>query len=148
MVKDPHSNAENSNSYIIMEKISNDIELLIVEIYFTWLKELKKELNVMIVPAVIESQCLKEYIVRNDGIWNRIKGTTAPQYTIEQLLSYLSKISKLLKLYYMEESIATQILSHLVKLIGINSFNHLIMRKVYAFLFFILFYFCNMYNYY
>jgi len=129
MVRDPHSNAENSNSYIIMEKISNDIELLIVEIYFTWLKELKKELNVMIVPAVIESQCLKEYIIRNDGIWNRIKGNTTPQYTIEQLLSYLSKISKLLKLYYMEESIATQILSHLVKLIGINSFNHLIMRK-------------------
>ncbi|OUM67083.1 hypothetical protein PIROE2DRAFT_66016 [Piromyces sp. E2] len=129
MVRDPHSNAENSNSYIIMEKISNDIELLIVEIYFTWLKELKKELNVMIVPAVIESQCLKEYIVRNDGIWNRIKGNTNPQFTIEQLLSYLSKISKLLKMYYTEESIATQILSHLVKLIGINSFNHLIMRK-------------------
>ncbi|ORX55940.1 myosin-2 [Piromyces finnis] len=129
MVRDPYSNAENSNSYIIMEKISNDIELLIVEIYFTWLKELKKELNVMIVPAVIESQCLKEYIIRNDGIWNRIKGTTNPQYSIEQLLTYLSKISKLLKLYYMEESIATQILSHLVKLIGINSFNHLIMRK-------------------
>lgn len=130
IIKDPHSNAENSNSYIIMEKISNDIELLIVEIYFTWLKELKKELNVMIVPAVIESQSLKEYITRNDGLWNRItKGNTTPQYTIEQLLSYLSKISKLLKMYYMEESIATQILSHLVKMIGINSFNHLIMRK-------------------
>jgi len=130
IVKDPRSNIENSNSYIILEKISNDIELLIVEIYFTWLKELKKELNVMIVPAVIESQSLKEYITRNDGLWNRItRGNTSPQYTIDQLLNYLNKISKLLKVYYVEESIANQILAHLVKLIGINSFNHLIMRK-------------------
>jgi len=126
VVKDTY--ADSSNSYII-EKISNDVELLIVEIYFTWLKELKKELNAMIIPAVIECQLLKEYITRNDGLWNRIKSATAPQYTIEQLLTYLSKISKLLKVYYMEESIATQILSHLVKLIGINSFNNLIMRK-------------------
>jgi myosin-5 len=130
IVKDPRSNIENSNSYLILEKISNDIELLIVEIYFTWLKELKKELNVMIVPAVIESQSLKEYITRNDGLWNRItRGNTSPQYTIDQLLNYLNKISKLLKVYYVEESIASQILADLVKLIGINSFNHLIMRK-------------------
>ncbi len=84
----------------------------------------------MIIPAVVECQQLKEYITRNDGLWNRIKSAAAPQYNLEQLLSYLSKISKLLKIYYMEESIATQILSHLVKLVGINSFNNLIMRKV------------------
>ena len=84
----------------------------------------------MIIPAVVEYQYLKEYITRNDGLWNRIKSAATPQYTIDQLLSYLSKISKLLKIYYMEETIATQILSHLVKLIGINSFNNLIMRKV------------------
>ena len=144
IVKDPRSNIENSNSYLILEKISNDIELLIVEIYFTWLKELKKELNVMIVPAVIESQSLKEYITRNDGLWNRItRGNTSPQYTIDQLLNYLNKISKLLKVYYVEESIASQILADLVKLIGINSFNHLIMRKVYISFYYINNYFIN-----
>lgn len=113
----------------VLIKILNDLDNLLVRLYYGWMKELKKRLAVMAVPAIIEYQALPSFICKkNGGLWNKIK---APQnsYTIDHLLFLLSKISKVLICFYVEESIARQILCELIRLLGVTAFNHLIMRK-------------------
>jgi len=113
----------------VLIKILNDLDALQVRLYYGWMKELKKRLAVMAVPAIIEYQALPSFICKkNGGLWNKIK---APQnnYTIDHLLFLLSKISKVLICFYVEESIARQILCELIRLLGVTAFNHLIMRK-------------------
>jgi len=113
----------------VLIKILNDLDNLLVRLYYGWMKELKKRLAVMAVPAIIEYQALPSFICKkNGGLWNKIK---APQnqYTIDHLLFLLSKISKVLLCFYVEESIARQILCELIRLLGVTAFNHLIMRK-------------------
>ncbi|ORY48368.1 myosin-2 [Neocallimastix californiae] len=119
---------ENDGNKVLI-KILNDLDNLLVRLYYGWMKELKKRLAVMAVPAIIEYQALPSFICKkNGGLWNKIK---APQnsYTIDHLLFLLSKISKVLICFYVEESIARQILCELIRLLGVTAFNHLIMRK-------------------
>ncbi|KAG4095173.1 P-loop containing nucleoside triphosphate hydrolase protein [Neocallimastix lanati (nom. inval.)] len=119
---------ENDGNKVLI-KILNDLDNLLVRLYYGWMKELKKRLAVMAVPAIIEYQALPSFICKKNGsLWNKIK---APQnsYTIDHLLFLLSKISKVLICFYVEESIARQILCELIRLLGVTAFNHLIMRK-------------------
>jgi hypothetical protein len=51
-----------SESERILDKIRTDLDYLLIEIYHGWIKELKKRLANMIVPAVIENQSLPGYI--------------------------------------------------------------------------------------
>ncbi|KAJ3117374.1 Myosin type-2 heavy chain 1 [Phlyctochytrium bullatum] len=45
-----------------LDKVRTDLDYLLVEIYHGWIKELKKRLANMIVPAVIENQSLPGYV--------------------------------------------------------------------------------------
>ncbi|KAI8609026.1 DIL domain-containing protein, partial [Chytriomyces sp. MP71] len=96
------------------------------------IKELKKRLANMIVPAVIENQSLPGYICKQSGgIWGKwgAKSATTSQFTIEQLLNFLSKLSKTMRCYYMEDSMTRQILTELLRVIGVSAFNHILVRK-------------------
>jgi myosin-5 len=101
------------------------------DLYHGWIKELKKRIGNMIVPAVIENQSLPGYICKQSGgLWGRWGRTSVgTQYTIEQLLNVLSKLSKTMRCYYMEDAMTRQILTELMRVIGVASFNHLLMRK-------------------
>ncbi|KAI8803826.1 P-loop containing nucleoside triphosphate hydrolase protein [Cladochytrium replicatum] len=114
-----------------LEKVRSDLDYLLVEIYHGWIKELKKRLNNMIVPAVIENQSLPGYICKQSGgLWGKWgKSASTSQFTIEQLLNFLSKLSKTMRCYYMEDSMTRQILTELLRVIGVSAFNHLLMRK-------------------
>lgn len=113
-----------------LDKIHNDLDYLLVEIYNGWLREMKRRLNAMIVPAVIENQSLSGYICnQSNGIWGKWSKSASPQFTIDQLLNLLSKLSKTMRCYYLEESLMRQVLTELVRVIGVNSFNHLLVRK-------------------
>ncbi|KAG4097651.1 hypothetical protein H8356DRAFT_1308897 [Neocallimastix lanati (nom. inval.)] len=119
-----------SNAQDVLNKISNDLEYLLVELYHGWMKELKKRISNMAVPAIIENQSLPNfYCNKSGGLWNKIKSAPQASYTIDQLLTFLSKISMVLRCYFMEESIAHQILCELMRILGVTAFNHLIMRK-------------------
>lgn len=122
---------ENSAS-AVLATCSKDLQLVMAEIYYGWIKEFKKRLTNMIVPAVIENQSLPGYICKQSGgLWSQWapKASTSAQFTIDQLLNFLSKLSKTMRCYYMEESMSRQILTELVRVIGISAFNHLLMRK-------------------
>ena len=114
-----------------LEKVRSDLDYLLIEIYHGWIKELKKRLANMIVPAVIENQSLPGYICNQSaGIWVKwAKTATVSQFTIEQLLNFLSKLNKTMRCYYMDESMTRQILTELLRVIGVSSFNHILMRK-------------------
>ncbi|KAJ3022959.1 Myosin type-2 heavy chain 1 [Thoreauomyces humboldtii] len=114
-----------------LDKVRNDLDYLLIEIYHGWIKELKKRLANMIVPAVIENQSLPGYICKQSGgLWGKWgKSSSSAQFTIEQLLNFLSKLSKTMRCYYMEDSMTRQILTELLRVVGVSAFNHLLMRK-------------------
>ncbi|KAJ3121300.1 Myosin type-2 heavy chain 1 [Physocladia obscura] len=122
---------DSANPEKALEQIRSDLDILLMDIYLGWIKELKKRLANMIVPAVIENQSLPGYICKQSGgIWGKWgKSATSSQFTIEQLLNFLSKLSKTMRCYYMEDSMTRQILTELLRVIGVSAFNHILVRK-------------------
>ncbi|KAL7275148.1 Myosin type-2 heavy chain 1 [Rhizina undulata] len=115
----------------LLEIVKHDLESLEFNIYHTWMKTLKRRLQKMIVPAIIESQSLPGFVT-NDGnrFLNKILQTTStPQFSMDDLLSLLNKIYKAMKAYYIEESIIAQAVTELLKLVGVTAFNDLLMRR-------------------
>ena len=48
---------------------------------------------------------------------------------MDDILNLLNKVWKSLKSYYMEDSVMQQAITELLKLIGVTSFNDLLMRR-------------------
>lgn len=123
---------DESSAVAVLAGVNTDLKSVMVEIYQGWIREFKKRLSNMIVPAVIENQSLPGYVCnQSGGIWSQwaAKTSTTSQFSIDQLLNFLSKLSKTMRCYYMDESMSRQILTELIRVIGVNSFNHLLMRK-------------------
>jgi myosin-5 len=115
----------------LLEIVKHDLESLEFNIYHTWMKVLKRKLHKMIVPAIIESQSLPGFIT-NDGnrFLNKFLTTSsAPQYSMDDLLTLLNKVYKALRGYFIEESIITQAVTELLKLVGVTAFNDLLLRR-------------------
>jgi myosin-5 len=115
----------------LLEIVKHDLESLEFNIYHTWMKVLKKKLHKMIVPAIIESQSLPGFVT-NEG--NRFLGkllasSNTPAYSMDNLLSLLNNVYKAMKSYYLEDSIITQTVTELLRLVGVTAFNDLLMRR-------------------
>ena len=115
--------------------VKHDLDSLEYNIYFTWMMEVKKRLQKMVIPALIESQSLPGFIT-SDGsgrMFSRMlqgmQGQTQPAASMDDILNLLNKVWKCLKSYYMEESVMQQVVTELLKLIGQIAFNDLIMRR-------------------
>src|ERR1700760_2430035 len=113
--------------------VKHDLDSLEYNIYHTWMQEAKKRLLKMVVPALIESQSLPGFTTSDGGggrLFNRLLNTnTQPAYSMDDILNLLNKVWKSLKSYYMEESVVQQVVTELLKLIGVTSFNDLLMRR-------------------
>ncbi|KAA8910933.1 P-loop containing nucleoside triphosphate hydrolase protein [Sphaerosporella brunnea] len=115
----------------LLEIVKHDLESLEFNIYHTWMKVLKKKLQKMIIPAIIESQSLPGFVT-NDGnrFLNKLLQTNSqPQFSMDDLLSLLNKVYKAMKTYYVEESIILQTVTELLKLVGVTAFNDLLLRR-------------------
>jgi len=115
----------------LLEIVKHDLESLEFNIYHTWMKVLKRRLHKMIIPAIIESQSLPGFVT-NDGnrFLNKILQTNSqPQFSMDDLLSLLNKVYKSLRTYYVEDSIITQAVTELLKLVGVTAFNDLLLRR-------------------
>lgn len=115
----------------------NDLDSLEYNIYHTTVTEIKKRLNKMIVPALVESQTLPGFITaENPGrLLNRLIGPTekAPTFTMEDLIGLLSQVMKAMKSFHLEDEIIAQVfINELLKIIGVNSFNDVLMRRNFA----------------
>ena len=109
-----------------------DLDSLESNIYHTWMTKTKKRLIKMVVPALIESQSLPGFIASDRGgrLSNRgLDSNGQPAFNMDDILNLLNKVWKSLKSYYMEEKVMEQAVTELLKLIGVASFNDLLMRK-------------------
>jgi myosin-5 len=115
----------------LLEIVKHDLESLEFNIYHTWMKVLKKKLQKMIIPAIIESQSLPGFVTNesNRFLGKLLQSNSAPAYSMDNLLSLLNNVFKAMKAYYLEDSIITQTVTELLRLVGVTAFNDLLMRR-------------------
>ncbi|KAL7899127.1 P-loop containing nucleoside triphosphate hydrolase protein [Trichoderma sp. TUCIM 5745] len=115
----------------LLEIVKHDLESLEFNIYHTWMKVLKKKLQKMIIPAIIESQSLPGFITNesNRFLGKLLQSNSAPAYSMDNLLSLLNSVFRAMKAYYLEDSIITQTITELLHLVGVTAFNDLLMRR-------------------
>ncbi|BGP46432.1 Myosin type-2 heavy chain 1 [Rhodotorula kratochvilovae] len=113
--------------------VKHDLDSLEYNIYHTWMQETKKRLHKMVIPALIESQSLPGFVTSDSGggrLFNRlVGGDKPPAYSMDDILNLLNKVWKSLKSYYVEHTVVQQAITELLKLIGVTSFNDLLMRR-------------------
>lgn len=115
----------------LLEIVKHDLESLEYNIYHTWMKVLKKKLQKMIVPAIIESQSLPGFVTSesNRFLGKLLQTNSAPAYSMDNLLSLLNNVFKAMKAYFLEDSIIVQTVTELLRLVGVTAFNDLLMRR-------------------
>ncbi|PWN53173.1 myosin V [Violaceomyces palustris] len=112
--------------------VKHDLDSLEYNIYHTWMQEAKKKLHKMVIPALVESQSLPGFVTSDSGgrLFNRLlAGASTPAFAMDDILGVLNKVWKSLKSYYVEPSVTQQVVTELLKLIGVTSFNDLLMRR-------------------
>ncbi|ETS76711.1 hypothetical protein PFICI_12098 [Pestalotiopsis fici W106-1] len=115
----------------LLEIVKHDLESLEFNIYHTWMKVLKKKLQKMIIPAIIESQSLPGFVTNENNrfLGKLLQSNSAPAYSMDNLLSLLNNVFRAMKAYYLEDSIITQAVTELLRLVGVTAFNDLLMRR-------------------
>ncbi|KAG8732053.1 Myosin type-2 heavy chain 1 [Ceratobasidium sp. 423] len=116
----------------LIQMVKSDLDSLEYNIYHSWMVETKKRLSKMIIPALIETQSLPGFIISEGAgrLFNRLLNqNTAPAYNMDDVLNLLNKVLKSLKCFFMEESVIKQVVAELLKLVGVTSFNDLLMRR-------------------
>ena len=115
----------------LLEIVKHDLESLEFNIYHTWMKVLKKKLQKMIIPAIIESQSLPGFVT-NEGnrfLGKLLQSSNQPAFSMDQLLSLLNSVFKAMKAFYLEDIIIQQAVTELLRLVGVTAFNDLLMRR-------------------
>lgn len=115
----------------LLEIVKHDLESLEFNIYHTWMKVLKKKLHKMIIPAIIESQSLPGFVTNENNrfLGKLLQSNSSPAYSMDNLLSLLNSVFRAMKAYYLEDSIITQTITELLRLVGVTAFNDLLMRR-------------------
>ncbi|KAG8681806.1 Myosin type-2 heavy chain 1, partial [Ceratobasidium sp. 394] len=116
----------------LISMVKSDLDSLEYNIYHAWMVETKKKLQKMIIPALIETQSLPGFIISEGAgrLFNRVfSQNTTPAYSMDDVLNLLNKVLKSLKCFFMEESVIQQVVTELLKLVGVTSFNDLLMRR-------------------
>ncbi|KAI1007044.1 Myosin-2 [Podosphaera aphanis] len=115
----------------LLEIVKHDLESLEFNIYHTWMKFLKKKLNKMVIPAIIESQSLPGFVTNesNRFLGKLLQTNSTPAYSMDNLLSLLNSVYKAMKAFYLEDTIINQSITELLRLVGVTAFNDLLMRR-------------------
>jgi myosin-5 len=116
-----------------MEMLLSNLEVLLFHLYDNWVKNIKKRVSVMCVPAILDHQPLHDYKEKEDtSTWGFVSGMMKYTYSIQELIDYLKPIATTMVAYYMEESIKRQLLTEIVRSISVTCFNTLINTKMYC----------------
>lgn len=115
----------------LLEVVKHDLESLEFNIYHTWMKVLKKKLQKIIIPAIIESQSLPGFVTADSNrfIPKLLMTNNQPQFSMDDLLSLFNKVHKAMRTYYVEETVINQTMTELLKLVGVTAFNDLLLRR-------------------
>lgn len=114
----------------LLETLKYELQALEDTIFHTWMKELKRRVNKMVIPAIIEGQSLPGFVSRDTGrFFGKSAAGTQQTFSMDDLLNFLNRTWRTMKCYYIERAVANQVMTELLKLIGVTSFNDLLMRK-------------------
>ncbi|KAG0001924.1 Myosin type-2 heavy chain 1, partial [Modicella reniformis] len=113
----------------LVATVKYELECLEYNIFHVWMKSLKKQLIKMIVPAIIESQALPGFITNDSGrFFNKLMGSS-PTFSMDDLLMLFNKIWRAMNWYHVEHSVIRQVITELLKMVGVTGFNDLLMRR-------------------
>ncbi|KAF9915821.1 Myosin type-2 heavy chain 1, partial [Lobosporangium transversale] len=113
----------------LVSTVKYELECLEYNIFHVWMKSLKKQLSKMIIPAIIESQALPGFITNDSGrFFNKLMGS-GPSFSMDDLLLLFNKIWRAMSCYYVEHSVVRQVMTELLKMVGVTGFNDLLMRR-------------------
>ncbi|KAJ3368479.1 Myosin type-2 heavy chain 1 [Allomyces arbusculus] len=128
--------ARRTSIYMEGERLLNktvvEVERAFTNLYFQWVRLVKKRMQKFIIPCVIENQSLPGFVAKDSSSLFRKFVSTQPTYTIEQLLDAIGQVWRVHKYYYVDDAIIRQTMSEIFKMVGVIAFNHLIMRKNFA----------------
>ncbi|RCH78389.1 Myosin type-2 heavy chain 1, partial [Rhizopus azygosporus] len=115
----------------LVSTMKYELQCLEDNLYHHWLSELKKKLNKMAIPALIESQSLPGFISSDSNRFfgKILSGNNQPAFSMDDLLNFMNRIYRTMKSYYVEPYVMEQVLTELLKVIGIITFNDLVMRR-------------------
>ncbi|KAI9221863.1 P-loop containing nucleoside triphosphate hydrolase protein [Blastocladiella britannica] len=116
----------------ILTKTRTELEQVFTSLYLQWLRIVKKRLTKYVIPCVIENQSLPGFVSKDSASLFKKFVSTQQSYTIENLLDSVSTVWRVMKYYYLDDSLIRTSMSELFKMIGVTAFNHLIMRKNFA----------------
>ncbi|KAI9264361.1 P-loop containing nucleoside triphosphate hydrolase protein [Phascolomyces articulosus] len=124
--------SESDSRWHEIEKIAASMkyELQYVQdgIYNHCVSELKKQLQRVVVPAIVESQSLPGFI-SNSGTTSSLMPGQATPIAMDDLLAILNKAYEAMQGYEMNPLVTEQVMNELLKYIQVTAFNDLIMRR-------------------
>ena len=112
----------------IIASMKYELQYVQDSIYNHWVSELKKQLQRVVIPAVIESQTLPGFI-SNSGTTSSLMPGQATPINMDDLLSVLNKAYEIMQGYEMYPLVMEQVMNELLKYIEVNAFNDLVMRR-------------------
>ncbi|KAG2221465.1 hypothetical protein INT45_005006 [Circinella minor] len=112
----------------IIASMKYELQYVQDSIYNHWVSELKKQLQRVVIPALVESQTLPGFI-SNSGTTSSLMPGQATPINMDDLLSVLNKTYEIMQGYEMYPLIMEQVMNELLKYIEVTAFNDLIMRR-------------------
>ncbi|KAI8376428.1 P-loop containing nucleoside triphosphate hydrolase protein [Radiomyces spectabilis] len=113
-----------------LENLKYDLQSLEDHVFNHVASELKKKLSKMVIPAIVESQLLPGFNATESGRFHgKSLGGTQPAYTMEDVLHLFNTSYATMKRYEIEQAISEQLLTELLKYIGVSTFNDVVMRR-------------------
>lgn len=113
----------------LISMAKSDTATVMFNVYFMWMKEVKRIVDKMIVPAVVEEQSLPGFQQEPQTRFLSKLFTTQQQPKMDDLITLLSKVYTVLTAFHLEPAYRRQPLVELLNMIGAKAFNDMIMRK-------------------
>lgn len=113
----------------LISMAKSDTATVMFNVYFMWMKEIKRIVDKMIVPAVVEEQSLPGFQQEPQTRFLSKLFTTQQQPKMDDLITLLTKVYTVLTAFHLEQAYRRQPLVELLNMIGAKAFNDMIMRK-------------------
>lgn len=107
----------------------HDLGSLEFNIYHTIVGSLKRKLQTIIIPAVVEYQALPGCQTRQATDKLRANGDLVSEFDMNDLLRFFNDVVKVMQAFYIDDESIHQLVLELVLFVGIISFNDLLQRK-------------------
>ena len=113
-------------------KIQNEIDKLFVKGFQKIYAILRLRFQKYSIPAILENQSLPGFVTKEDGGFFQRLGYTAEKHSVEDLIDQLTEHVRILRGYAMDEGVIVQLFGELIRLLSVDAFNHLLMRRSFS----------------